>query len=320
MRSEDMRKLQREYELLRDRALEEAGARRNAAYKACPELEALHHQRRMLNHQLGFDLLKSPSREAELHSELSAKLKALAEREHKLLSNFAIDPYSFEPQYRCSRCNDTGFVGGAPCACFRQRALELEYELLELADASQSFEAFNLSIFPEKAKEGFDQRAYMADIKMRCIEYADDFPRTEKPNMLFIGAPGLGKSFMLNAIARHVVENGHSALKLSAYKFVMAILESIHSGGTVQTRPFIESDLLLIDDLGSEPDIKNITVEYVYSIINERKSLRKPIIIATNLTTMQLAKRYGARVVSRIIDTSSTQIFNLKGDDLRLKG
>lgn len=319
MHSEDMRKLQREYERMRARALDEAEARRSAAYKACPELERLHLEKQMLSHQFGLDMLRSPGRENDLRQALNAQLKALSECEQRLLADLGMGPLSFEPEYRCAKCSDTGFVNGTPCACLRQRALEIEYKLLELEDASQSFEAFKLSAFPEKAKNGFEQRGYMEKLKMCCVEYADAFPPAEKPNLLFIGEPGLGKSFILNAIARRIVESGHSALKISAYKFIMAILDSIKSGGTVQTKPFIESDLLLIDDLGSEPEIKNITTEYVYSIINERKSLGRPFIIATNLTPTQLAKRYGPRVASRIIDKSSTQTFNLKGDDLRLK-
>ena len=75
--------------------------------------------------------------------------------------------------------------------------------------------------------------------------------------------------------------------------------------------------LLLIDDLGSEPMMRNITVEYLFTLLNERMAARRHTVIATNLSPLQLQEIYGERVSSRLLDRTRCATMRLEGKDLR---
>ena len=75
--------------------------------------------------------------------------------------------------------------------------------------------------------------------------------------------------------------------------------------------------MLLIDDLGTEPMMRNITVEYLFTLLNERAAAKRHTVVATNLTPTQLRERYGERVASRLLDKTCTAPVLFTGKDLR---
>lgn len=81
---------------------------------------------------------------------------------------------------------------------------------------------------------------------------------------------------------------------------------------------FINCDVLLIDDLGSEQFKRNMSNEYIYAIVNERIVNNAPFIIATNLSPADIMERYDQRIASRILAPKTTVIIEFKGKDLRL--
>ena len=80
----------------------------------------------------------------------------------------------------------------------------------------------------------------------------------------------------------------------------------------------IDCDLLIIDDLGSEQKIKNVTDEYLLKILDEREKADKPVFVTTNLNEEQLKNSYNERVFSRLFNVNKTIISNIDGNDLRL--
>ena len=87
---------------------------------------------------------------------------------------------------------------------------------------------------------------------------------------------------------------------------------------SVLAQTFSDWELLLIDDLGTEPMLENITVEYLFTLLNERRSGRLPTLIATNLTPRELQARYTERIFSRMVDRSDTELLHFIGQDVRL--
>ena len=79
----------------------------------------------------------------------------------------------------------------------------------------------------------------------------------------------------------------------------------------------IETPLLMIDDLGTEPMLRGLSVEYLFTLLNERIAAKRHTVVATNLTPLQLKERYGERVASRLLDKSLWAAVQLKGKDLR---
>ena len=78
------------------------------------------------------------------------------------------------------------------------------------------------------------------------------------------------------------------------------------------------AEVLVIDDLGTEPIMENITVEYLFLLLNERRANALPTLVATNLTLDELKARYSERISSRLLDRSTTQMLRFFGRDVRL--
>ena len=79
----------------------------------------------------------------------------------------------------------------------------------------------------------------------------------------------------------------------------------------------LDAQVLMIDDLGSEPLMQNVTVEQLFLIINRRQELGRSTAISTNLSTEEFRARYTERIASRMMDSNRSRIIILKGKDLR---
>ena len=75
-----------------------------------------------------------------------------------------------------------------------------------------------------------------------------------------------------------------------------------------------KADLLIIDDLGTEPTSKNNN-SYILDLINERNNRKKKMIINTNLDYKNLEEKYTKRFSSRLLD--SFEFIYFYGDDIR---
>ena len=177
----------------------------------------------------------------------------------------------------------------------------------------QNFERFDLNRFPEEG----GQRAQMALARRLCEEYADRFPETRYRNLLLTGAGGLGKTYLLNCIYARVCDRGLSAVRVTAFKLFESMRRQHMGDSESEFASLTEAPLLLIDDLGTEPMMRNITVEYLFLLLNERAAAKRHTVIATNLTATQLQERYGERVSSRLLDRSVCGVVQLRGKDLR---
>lgn len=229
-----------------------------------------------------------------------------------------IDPNSVEANYECKMCSDTGYVNGEMCSCLKQRYIDALFSRSGMKDTGESFETFSEKIIPKVPVGKLDQRKLTVKVKNLCKDYADNFPKTEKHNILLMGKTGLGKTFLLNSIAKQVITNRHTVLKTTAYNLIDKLLASFRNPGVMNDKDqFFTVDLLIIDDLGSEPLIKNVTIEHLFSIINERMANNMHTLYSTNLGLKELQDRYGDRLFSRLSDQKNTYVLHLDGQDLR---
>lgn len=320
-RSEHIRALLEEY--AQQRAENDADLRRrtDAAFGKAPEIARL----RTDNASLALDTMRSilTQQGAEQRAALAAEMKRRGQannaRIRALLASNGFPADQLEPRYRCDKCRDTGYVGDAPsrfCDCFEARLrLRLHEDGSMAGVEEQNFNTFDERRIPEA--DG--QRERMADIRRVCEAYADSFPDTDVCNLLFTGPGGLGKTFLLNCIFERVTERGGSAVRITAFRMFEAMRQQ-HVGNDGDFAGFsslIEAPLLLIDDLGTEPMMRNITVEYLFTLLNERGAARRHTVIATNLTPVELKERYGERVASRLLDRSACWTIQFTGKDLR---
>ena len=244
---------------------------------------------------------------------------ALQEQRGQLLQSLGLPVHCFEPQYHCARCQDTGRADGKVCSCVRQLEREMLHAKLNQGTPLEqsAFQNFSLEYYEDTPDEtGLIPRKRMGEILTYCERYAAAFDRHAK-SLLLAGATGLGKTHLSLAIAGAVTQKGYSALYGSAQNF-LAALEREHFGKSDADtqKELLACDLLVLDDLGAEFTTPFVTAA-IYNLINTRLLHDVPTIISTNLTLAELEKRYGERVVSRLIGCYDIKKF--VGGDVRVK-
>jgi len=233
--------------------------------------------------------------------------------------------------YMCPRCNDTGFVRTVMCRClmelYKIEQRESLSNLFKLGDAT--FDGFDLSYYDDKPAPdtGVSPRRSMEIIYETCVEYARKFGG-KSMNLFFNGAPGLGKTFLSACIARVVAENGHSVVydtvssvfaKFEDAKFLRTddpVTAALKEEARGEVRRYLECDLLILDDLGTE--MTNVfIVSALYELINTRLMNGRKTIVSSNLALFELRQRYSEQIMSRL--EGEYQVLTFRGDDIRRK-
>ncbi len=257
-------------------------------------------------------------------SELRERNLALQEQRRRELVSAGFASDYLDDEYLCSRCHDTGYVGAQMCTCLKQLYNdELRASLsslLKLGD--ETFETFNLSLYDDTPDPelGISPRSHMEVVCETCYRYAEKFGRAST-NLYLNGAPGLGKTFLSAAIANVVANKGFSVVYDTAHAVFSAFEDDKFSKtGDQKTargdvRRYLESDLLILDDLGTEMTTA-FTISALYELINTRLMTNKKTIISSNLSTAELRGRYSAPIVSRI--DGEYMSLRFYGRDIRL--
>ena len=135
-------------------------------------------------------------------------------------------------------------------------------------------------------------------------------------NLLFCGETGTGKTFLANCIAKSLLDKEKIVIYQTAFK-LLEILEEIRfrdSDNKEKYNLLFETDLLIIDDLGTEMT-NTFTNSELFNIINSRLLSNKKTIISTNLSPMEIMDRYDDRIFSRLF--SKFTVLHFFGKDLR---
>lgn len=299
------KELSRLYDRIHAEELAALSARTREAFSRAPELAALADERRGVLSAVGAGLLSAAAgKEA---------FAGISGRERAALLRCGLPGDYLELNLRCARCRDTGYLDELrqkPCSCQLTYAARLGQR--SAINERETFEAFSEQVYPDEAQKKQALRA-----KSLCENYAETLPRPEKPNLFIMGGNGLGKSYLANAIAHRALSRGVDAHLVTAYRFTQDVLSDIRHG-TDNARRCQDAELFVLDDLGSEPVIPNVSNEWLFAVVNERASFARPTIIVTNLGFEPLQTRYGDRLVSRFVDQSLTIALRLTGKDLRL--
>ena len=238
------------------------------------------------------------------------------EREWILEAN-DLEESALEPSVICPHCGGTGYVGVVMCECLQELCRqEQKKELSSLLGGKESFDHFRLDYYPTEVdpEMGTSPRVAMQWNLQQCRSYARLFSR-KSPSLLFSGGPGLGKTFLSACIARTVADNGFSVVYDTASK-LFSDFEAVKFGGDRSdlTRKYLECDLLIIDDLGTEMTTQ-FTQSVLYQVINTRMMEARPTIISTNLTNSDIKHRYSPAIASRLLGAFSA--FWFMGKDIR---
>ena len=158
----------------------------------------------------------------------------------------------------------------------------------------------------------------MRVVREKCLRFAQNVPQGPCKTLLLHGGSGLGKTFLLHCIEQEARARGVDTLYATAYDLLMALKTAYFSYGGDSAADYFDVSLLLIDDLGMEPLMENVTVEQIYNLLNSRLTRGLPTAISTNLSRTELQQRYTERVSSRLLDSRTGQAIAFYGRDIRL--
>lgn len=219
---------------------------------------------------------------------------------------------SIEPQYFCSKCNDTGYVDGKFCQCY----IEIVNQILKEESGFEKLEEFATSNF-----DLFDDKITIKKIYKKMQEWCNS--NFNKLLIYISGGTGAGKTHLVKCMANELIKNNHLVCLTTSFALNQDFLKSYSTKDLDKKQSllskYLQSEILIIDDLGTEIRQPFVTNNYLYQILNERKVKKLPTLITSNLKIADLQDYYDERISSRIIDKSSSICLNLEQQDLRLK-
>lgn len=313
-----------------DRAFTILGERRNAARndyqhrlqviaERAPEVGVLQRELTGTSAAIARTILSGTDVEEKLARLRDTNLY-LQQKKRELLTAAGLPEDYDAMRYSCPDCQDTGYHDGKMCHCMRQILTELMMERLSrTADtAGITFASFSLDYYPTDPLPGvgYSARDVMRRALDLCQKYAAAFtPASE--SLFFQGPTGLGKTHLSLSIAAEVIRKGYNVLYTPAQSLMDTLeRERFRRSEDGSSLDFVlESDLLILDDLGAEFST-NFSISVLYNIINTRLIEKRPTIISSNLTIKEIESRYSPRVLSRIIGGYQTIPF--RGSDIRL--
>lgn len=298
------------YAAARRKAQTGHASRRADAFAAIPRLEQIEHERRDEAFSLGIRLMEAADAD-EVKRQVKEKLDALEAEQNRLLADNGLPIDYLTIKYECEKCSDTGLLpDGTLCPCAREKLLSRKYASSGLAPDAR-FELFSTAIYKDQ-----EQRRRSIRAKELCELYAGEFALAGARGLIIMGGTGVGKTFLLDCIGRRALERGKSVQKYTAYNIIDMMLRAMRnrSEGVDLTSP----ELLIIDDLGTEPMIPSVTVEALFAAINERGNAGIATAVATNLTRGEILDIYGERIFSRLFSQKQFSVIELRGQDLRL--
>lgn len=223
----------------------------------------------------------------------------------KQIDEFLKENGATKIEYDCKKCQDNGYVDGKMCECLKKEISNILFNesnfgsLVTFDDAEKSA-SNNLKALYKKMREW-------------CHS---DF----KKNIIFLsGQVGTGKTYLTRAMANELIGEGKIVKLVTAFQMSRDFKEYRFVYDENLLDKYLSCEILFIDDLGTETIYKNITIELLYQVINERQLRKLPTVITSNLDLSEIRDRYDERIFSRIANRETSIAVALENEDLRLK-
>jgi len=142
----------------------------------------------------------------------------------------------------------------------------------------------------------------------------------EARDVLFLGPPGVGKSFLVQAIGYQAIKQGHVVLYRSIFDVVRDFLHEEALGDEKVLGKYLKPDLLIVDDMGMK-QLPKRSGEYLFEIIMRRYETR-----STMMTSNRPLEDWGKLVgdvpsATAILDRflHHAEIVSITGKSYRLR-
>ena len=322
----DLKRIEREYEYKRNEANEVFLKEKDSLYKKNPRLLELDQEIRKIGLEAAKLSLSQTDNKENLQKSLRENLKKCTEEKENILKKLH---FTMVPNYSCDKCHDTGYIQNGAfsemCSCMKQKLINEAYQTSNLYTLkNENFEHFNFDYYdaktsPELYASELSPRENMQKIVDISKEFIHHFDSEEQKNLLFTGTTGTGKTYLSSCIANEMIQKGYTVLYQTAPILLDSIFESKYDKNSTDKtlyHQFLEVNLLIIDDLGTE-NLTAAKFQELFNLLNTR--LLKPdtkTVISTNLSLEELRKHYDLRILSRLIGHYT--ICRFYGKDIRL--
>ena len=329
--------IMREYENIRANNRAAQVRRIEEVYEKIPEMKELNNSTGSVAVSRYKESLKSGKLSI---NDLKNDIDGIKNKKEELLLSAGFPKDYMEITYDCKDCKDTGYIDGKKCHCLQLRIRKLLYAQSNLENilSKENFENFSFDYYDNKtilSGQNMTNAAYMEGVKRFCEKFADKYfkingskngvdtasDENDRRNIIFSGNTGVGKTYLSNCIAKVLLDRYYSVIYLSAKELFEALVKvklekSEDQKYLLLIEEVYESDMLIIDDLGTELSNHFTTTEF-FHIINRRVNTEKSTIISTNLSLDEMRDIYSERVTSRI--RKSFMYIRLFGNDIRAK-
>ena len=157
----------------------------------------------------------------------------------------------------------------------------------------------------------FIERSGAEEAFEACMDFVNE---TTPPILVLRGPRGTGKTHLMESVGRELLAYG----KTVRYERVPSLLSNIRSSyerafpedaEDAMRRCFL-AELLMLDDLGAEKPSDWVR-EKLFELIDDRYSVGRLLIIATNESYTSLEANLGERIASRLFDTNSGKVMQV---------
>ncbi len=311
MYKEILKELSIEYERKRDKQVREQRIRKEKVYMKVPAIKRIDEEIFKAGLNMSKYIIGNPDNYEKAMLKAKQTIEKLKMEKAYLMTESNIPVDYMEVKHDCDICKDTGYLDdGKQCNCLKQELVSRAYKMSNLENVlkKENFQTFDIKVFKDEPfeNEKMTPRENMIDIAGIAEGFISNFDINNGENLLFYGTTGLGKTFLCNCIAKSLLDKNKIVIYQTAFT-ILEILEKYRFGreskdsSNYQYNLLFESDLLIIDDLGTEV-ANTFTNAEIFNIVNTRVIAGKKTIISTNLTPKEISEIYTDRVFSRILD------------------
>lgn len=214
------------------------------------------------------------------------------------------------PNFKCKKCDDKGYLeNGNVCECLMNDfKIDLVKEIGINVDSTPTLDEIDF-----RKSDNKEELYKITNLLLKIYN-------SKYNTILFTGATGTGKTYIAKSFLKTMAQNLKLCRFYSSFELNRQFLDAHRISekyNSIMDR-LLESDIMVIDDLGSEPIYNNVTAEYFLNLLNERQAKNKITLFTTNLTLNDIKTKYTERFFSRLMDKEISLKFNFIGKDLRL--
>jgi len=321
LRSRIIAEIMEEYEKLQNEAKTRQKERIEKVYSKIPRIKEIDEEIKKLGISMAMAVVGGEQAE-KIIQETKEKITNLKIEKGELLSFYKIPLDYMEIKYKCEKCKDTGFIGSEKCSCFKQKLIDKLYQQSNLKEIlkRENFDTFDINLYSTEIYPGeaTSPRKNMERIFTDCLNFVQNFDNKDR-SLFFYGGSGLGKTFLSHCIAKDLLDMGKVVIYQTAPDLINIVKNSRFDENSQREviEDILDCDLLIIDDLGTEPNSTGLSQLELFNILNARLLKNKKMIISTNLPLEDFDSIYAERIKSRIF--GSFDVYKFFGDDIRIK-